>query len=108
MEEQKKESLLTVGTLTLDVERRIVRGPQGEQCLTDKEWRLYHYLVQHRDRVVSREELLKYMYQERRLPATDCLKVFVSKVRAKIAKINDGNHYLERCAQKHYTLNFSV
>src|SRR5204863_3543231 len=51
-------TILRFGAFRLDPDRATLEGPQGERALRPKSFDVLLYLVRHRDRVVSKDELL--------------------------------------------------
>lgn len=55
---KKDENILTIGNLSLDLDRRIVTVNNEEVNLTYKEFELLHYLLLNKDMVLSRDKLM--------------------------------------------------
>ena len=54
---------LSFGDVTVDLDRQVVSRDGGEEELPSRETDLLRYLLGHRDRVVSREELLEKVWE---------------------------------------------
>jgi DNA-binding response OmpR family regulator len=82
--EGARTPVLRVGDLVLDqVSHRVTRG-ERRVVLTNKEYALLEYLMQHADRVVSRTELGEHVWQEEHDTLTNLVDVHMSRVRRKV------------------------
>ena len=79
-----QEEVLTVGTLTLDVRRRIVVRNERYITLTHKEFMLLHYLIVHQDEVISREVLFESVWGVESNPFSNTVEAHISTLRKKI------------------------
>jgi DNA-binding response OmpR family regulator len=84
----RSESLgiLTVGTLEIDPDRRMVSRSGQRIELTAREYELLEYLARNHDRVVSREMLARDVWKEtsRATPLDNVIDVHVARLRRKI------------------------
>ena len=78
------ESVLTVGTLTLDLARRQANLDGLVADLSDREFRLLHHLVEHAGEVVSRESLLSEVWGYHFDPGSNVVDVCVRRLRKKL------------------------
>ena len=78
------ESVLTVGTLTLDLARRQANLDGLIADLSDREFRLLHHLVEHAGEVVSRESLLSEVWGYHFDPGSNVVDVCVRRLRKKL------------------------
>jgi two-component system OmpR family response regulator len=80
----RADPVLTAGSLALDTRR--ARATVNDQAipLSPLELRLVTYLLHHRDRVVSRAELVEHIYHEDVEPDSNALEVLIGRVRRKI------------------------
>ena len=78
------ESVLTVGTLTLDLARRQANLDGLVADLSDREFRLLHHLVEHAGEVVSRESLLSEVWVYHFDPGSNVVDVCVRRLRKKL------------------------
>jgi DNA-binding response OmpR family regulator len=74
----------TVGALRVDGRRRAAWLDSKPLELTVREVALLSYLVQNVDRAVSREELLKAVWEATFDPGTNVVEVYVSRLRTKL------------------------
>jgi DNA-binding response OmpR family regulator len=78
------ESVVTVGTLTLDLARRQANLDGLVADLSDREFRLLHHLVEHAGEVVSRESLLSEVWGYHFDPGSNVVDVCVRRLRKKL------------------------
>ena len=67
-------------------ERRAARVTVDGQAikLTSHEYRVLHYLMMHRDRVVSRTELVEHLYEQDFDRDSNTVEVFIGRLRKKL------------------------
>jgi len=78
------ESVVTIGTLTLDLARRQAKLGRVVADLSDREFRLLHNLVEHAGEVVSRERLLSEVWGYHFDPGSNVVDVCVRRLRKKL------------------------
>ena len=78
------ESVLKVGTLTLDLARRQATLGGIVADLSDREFRLLHHLVEHAGEVISRERLLSEVWGYHFDPGSNVVDVCVRRLRKKL------------------------
>lgn len=75
---------LVCGPLVLDTKAaRVTVDGQGIK-LTSHEYRVLHYLMMHRDRVVSRTELVEHLYEQDFDRDSNTVEVFIGRLRKKL------------------------
>ncbi|NBQ44142.1 MAG: DNA-binding response regulator, partial [Mycobacteriaceae bacterium] len=84
------DSRLSYGTLTVDVDRHLVRVNGAEVKLTAKEFLLLQYLMQHRGRVLSRDLLLSDVWGYSYTGGTRTVDVHVRRLREKVPMLADA------------------
>jgi DNA-binding response OmpR family regulator len=78
------ETKLHVGPLELDlIERTAKRGDRSIDLLP-REFRLLEYMMRHKDRVLTREMLLREVWKYKFVPKTNLLDVHMGRLRRKI------------------------
>ena len=80
----------TYGTLTVDVDRHVVKVEGHEVKLTAKEFLLLQYLMQHRGRVLSRDLLLSDVWSYSYTGGTRTVDVHVRRLREKLPVLVDA------------------
>jgi DNA-binding response OmpR family regulator len=78
------DNRLTYGSLTVDVDRHVVKVAGDEVKLTAKEFLLLQYLMQHRGRVLSRDLLLSDVWSYSYTGGTRTVDVHVRRLREKV------------------------
>lgn len=76
--------VLKIGRVELDVNSRLVRSPQGETHLTPKQCHLLAVFMQRPNQVISREDLMREIWDTRYLGDTRTLDVHIRWLREKI------------------------
>ena len=78
------QPMLTCGDLRLDPKaaRATVNGEPLR--LTSLEYRLLHYMMMHRDRVISRTELVEHLYDQDFDRDSNTIEVFIGRLRKKL------------------------
>ena len=78
------QPMLTCGDLRLDPKaaRATVNGEPLR--LTSLEYRLLHYMMMHRDRVISRTELVEHLYDQDFDRDSNTIEVFIGRLRKKV------------------------
>jgi DNA-binding response OmpR family regulator len=75
-----------VGEVTLDLRLRRARCGRRPLDLSSREFELLEYLLDHADRVVTREELLRAVWGYSAAPLTRTVDNFVAKLRKKVER----------------------
>src|SRR6266540_6052051 len=78
------ETVVHIGTLTLDLARRQAKLDGHVANLSDREFRLLHHLVEHAGEVVSRERLLSEVWGYHFDPGSNVVDVCVRRLRKKL------------------------
>lgn len=78
------EPVVQIGSLTIDLARRVVFRNQARLSLTPKEYRLLQVLAQHAGNVVTHQHLLREVWGAAHLDDPHYLRIFVRKLRHKI------------------------
>lgn len=79
-----KSRVLTVGKLSLDIDRRIVKVEDSEVELTKREFDLLQYLMANKNLVLSRDTLLENVWGFDYYGETNAVDVYVRYLRSKI------------------------
>ena len=77
-------SVLRVGDLIVDTQRRTAARAKREIHLTSKEYAMLEYLARNADRVVGRAELSEHMWDENHDPMSNAIEVYVNRLRRKV------------------------
>lgn len=75
---------IACGSLVLDTKAARVTVDGQAIKLTSHEYRVLHYLMLHRDRVVSRTELVEHLYEQDFDRDSNTVEVFIGRLRKKL------------------------
>ncbi|WP_026377080.1 response regulator transcription factor [Aestuariibacter salexigens] len=81
---QRDDDELSCGPLTLSLQQRIAKLNGTELGLTRIEFDLLYYLLEHRQKVLSRERILSRIWQTHTDPQTNIVDVYISRLRKKL------------------------
>ena len=81
---QTHSALLTAGVLTMDTERHTVTVGETPVELTRREFDLLHYLLENKEKVVTRESLLDHVWGYDYVGETNAVDVYIRFLRAKL------------------------
>jgi two-component system response regulator PhoP len=76
--------VLTLGPISVDFSAQVARLDGQAMDLTAYEYRLLEYLVRHRARVVSKQELADYLYPHDEDRDSNVLEVLIGRLRRKL------------------------
>jgi DNA-binding response OmpR family regulator len=77
-------SLYRFGTTEVDLDNYVVRHPDGEERLSNREQELLRYLIEHRGKVLPREELLTSIWKYSPNVTTRTVDTHILNVRKKL------------------------
>lgn len=96
---------LQLGKLAIDTATREVRMEEEKVVLTYKEYELLMYLVNHRSRVVEREELLNELWDYNAEIETRTLDIHIRTLRHKLGTV--GSSYIKTVRSVGYRFSIS-
>jgi two-component system OmpR family response regulator len=76
--------VLTAGSLSLDPARRVVERDSIPIELTPREYGVLEYLMRHKDRVVTKHDMLQHVWDAHYSGPDNVVEVYVGYVRRKI------------------------
>jgi DNA-binding response OmpR family regulator len=76
--------VLRVGNLELDPATRVCRRGRSPVTLTAKEFGVLEFLLRHRDRVVTKNEIIAGVWDDARDPDPNLVEVYISSLRRKV------------------------
>ncbi|MFW8591280.1 response regulator transcription factor [Glaciecola sp. 2405UD65-10] len=80
----KNEDLVGISQLTLYLDERIGKLAGNELALTKIEFELLHYLLENKNKVLSRERILSRVWQTYSDPNTNIVDVYISRLRKRL------------------------
>ena len=84
-----RNTVLTVGSLTLDTSSRAISAGGKALELTPREFAILEHLMLHRDRWVSQEELMEHVLESDANPFSNVVRMHISSLRKKLRKALD-------------------
>ena len=97
-------SLVTTGSLTVDLDQRNVELHGTRVHLTHKEYQILELLSLRKGTTVSKETFLSHLYGDKEEPEMKIIDVFICKLRKKLDIVSDGTNYIETIWGRGYTL----
>jgi DNA-binding response OmpR family regulator len=85
-----KETVLRVGGLEIDLIDRTAKRDERQIDLRPREFRLLKYMMQRSDQLLTRESLLKEVWQYKFVPETNLVDVHMGRLRRKVDGVNDA------------------
>ncbi|RYJ38628.1 Two component transcriptional regulator [Flavobacterium anhuiense] len=81
---KKQTENLTLGNITMDLSRHIVLKAEEEISLTQREFELLAYLIQHKGKVCTRNQILRDVWEINFEYDTGVIDVFMNAIRKKL------------------------
>ncbi|MDP5198894.1 response regulator transcription factor [Flavobacterium sp. DG2-3] len=81
---KKKTETLTLGNITMDLSRHIVLKGEEEISLTQREFELLAYLIEHKGKVCTRNQILRDVWEINFEYDTGVIDVFMNAIRKKL------------------------
>lgn len=78
------QQTLTLDPIEIDFSSQKIRLHKIEIDLTAYEYRLFEYLIKHRDKVVSKDELADYLYPHDENRDSNVIEVLIGRLRKKV------------------------
>lgn len=101
---KERTPTVVVGDLTLDPSSRIAWLGKQELSLTRKEFGILHHLMRHPGEVVSQEELIEHVWNEKVNIFTKSVRVHIHSLRVKLGDDVDNPRYIETVIGQGYRL----
>jgi two-component system KDP operon response regulator KdpE len=89
-----QETVITAGTLIIDLSRHIITLAGKEVKLTATEFKLMAYLANNADRVLTHQSILNYVWGSADIDHTEYLRVYIGQLRKKLEVNPDSPKYL--------------
>jgi two-component system, cell cycle response regulator CtrA len=96
--------VVRTGKLVIDLEARTVEVGNQPLRLTRAEYGILELLSLHKGVTVTKAMFLDHLYDGMGEPRVRIIDVFVSKLRKKLAGVNEGQHYIETVWGRGYAL----
>lgn len=102
--ETPKSDSYQIGKFTFEPENLILKSAKTEKILTEKEAQLLHYLIQNKDKIIRREDVLGLLWEETDFFSGRSLDVFISRLRKYLSE--DPNLQIESIRGVGFRINF--
>lgn len=89
-----QETVITAGSLIIDLSRHIITLAGKEVKLTATEFKLMAYLANNADRVLTHQSILNYVWGSADIDHTEYLRVYIGQLRKKLEVNPDSPKYL--------------
>ncbi|TDX10355.1 response regulator transcription factor [Flavobacterium sp. S87F.05.LMB.W.Kidney.N] len=101
---KKQTEILTLGTIRMDLSKHIVLKDQEEISLTQREFELLTYLIQHKGKVCTRNQILRDVWDINFEYDTGVIDVFMNAIRKKL-KLKIEEDYIKTIRGVGYIAN---
>mgnify|MGYP005770256257 FL=1 len=91
-EDNKSKNILTLKNITVDMDKRLVKVDNDAIELTKKEFELLVYLIQNKNIVISREQILNAVWGYTYMGETNVVDVYVRYLRSKLDEVYDEKY----------------
>lgn len=91
-EDNKTKNILTLKNITVDMDKRLVKVDNDVIELTKKEFELLVYLIQNKNIVISREQILNSVWGYTYMGETNVVDVYVRYLRSKLDEVYDEKY----------------
>lgn len=91
-EDNKTKNILTLKNITVDLDKRLVKVDNDVIELTKKEFELLVYLIQNKNIVISREQILNSVWGYTYMGETNVVDVYVRYLRSKLDEVYDEKY----------------
>ncbi len=89
---QNSKESLKFGQCVLNIVNHEIRSPRGQIKLSEKEFELLYYFAQHKNSIITREQIAKDIWNLNFLPTTNFIEATIKNLRKKLAEITDCHH----------------
>jgi two-component system cell cycle response regulator CtrA len=98
------QSVITTGTLTVNLDAKTVEVGGSRVHLTGKEYQMLELLSLRKGTTLTKEMFLNHLYGGMDEPELKIIDVFICKLRKKLAAATNGDHYIETVWGRGYVL----
>ncbi len=83
---------LSFGDCKLNLINHELQSQQGVLKLSEKEFELLYYFMQHKNTIVTKEQIARDVWHLNFLPSTNFIEATIKNLRKKISELTDCNH----------------
>ena len=88
---EQHSTQLTAGPLSLDIESQMVSLAGEPMSLTSFEYKILEYMIRHPGRIISKQRLTDYLYDQDFDRDSNVIEVFIGRLRKKLAVVEGFN-----------------
>lgn len=93
--DKSKENILKYKDIVMEPENFKVMVAGEEVKLTKREFRILELLMQHPEKVFTKNNIYESVWNEEFLGEENAVNVHISNIRQKLAKVNSGENYIQ-------------
>lgn len=82
------QDLIRTKKFVLNISKSVIEKDNKKVELTKNELRILRYLIEHKDRIVSRDEIMDYLWDSNSFVDDNTLTVNITRLRNKLAELN--------------------
>jgi two-component system response regulator VicR len=88
------QKFIAIGDLEVDFDNYVAKRNNNEEKLSHREFEVLHYLYQKKQKIVSRDDLLKNIWKYDEFPTTRTIDNFILRLRQKVEKNPNDPHVI--------------
>ena len=88
------QKFITIGDLEVDFDNYVAKRNNIEEKLSHREFEVLNYLYQNKQKIVSRDDLLKNIWKYDEFPTTRTIDNFILRLRQKVEKNPNNPHII--------------
>ncbi|GAB3330923.1 response regulator transcription factor [Marivirga atlantica] len=88
------QKFIAIGDLEVDFDNYVAKRNNNEEKLSHREFEVLHYLYQKKQKIVSRDDLLKNIWKYDEFPTTRTIDNFILRLRQKVEKNPNDPHII--------------
>tara|TARA_B100000508_G_scaffold60333_1_gene47306 strand:- start:345679 stop:346419 length:741 start_codon:yes stop_codon:yes gene_type:complete len=89
------QNIISVGNINVDISSKAITVQDVSVSLSQKEYKLLELLFLRKGKVVSKDVIMDHLYGGMDEPDEKVIDVFVCRLRRKLARENNGDHYIK-------------
>lgn len=84
----KMQTIVPYQTVQLNISKSVIETEKGEVSLSRNEMKIFHYLINNQGRIVSRDEIMNYLWDTDAFIDDNTLTVNINRLRHKLAQVD--------------------
>lgn len=90
----KRQRIVRTGPLQIELDGQLVHRDNKRVPLTRTEFAILRHLAENKGKIVSRQDICKRLYGEHESPSVKIVDVYVSSLRRKLGRAEDGENFI--------------